>query len=90
MRGPARADRDGSYYKVWVDADSYRVLRRDRLNGDHALKHRYLFQEPYLSPAGTWLSRRIEIYNQDSRYVGALRLTPLEVNQGLAESLFGT
>lgn len=86
----ARADRNGSYYKLWVDAETFRVLRRDRLAGDGTLKHRYLFRQPFRTPAGAWLSRRIEIYNQDGKFVGALALTGFQVNQGLAESLFGT
>jgi outer membrane lipoprotein-sorting protein len=86
----ARADRSGSYYKVWLDAESFRVLRRDRLTGEGALKHRYLFRQPFQAAAGTWLSRRIEIFNQDGKFVGALALTGFQINQGLAESLFGT
>jgi outer membrane lipoprotein-sorting protein len=86
----AKGDPKGSHHRIWVDAENYRLLRRDRLAGDGKLKHRHLFRQPYRSPAGTWLSKRIEIYNQYNKFVGALELTDIEVNQGLAESLFRT
>jgi outer membrane lipoprotein-sorting protein len=86
----ANADPKGSYHVVWVDAENCRVLRRDRLDGDGALKHRHVFRNPFRSPAGTWLSRRVEVFNQFGKFVGAVEAKEIQVNQGLAESLFRT
>jgi hypothetical protein len=84
----ARADRDGSYHRVWIDEETYRLIRRDRLGNDDALRHRHVFRQPYRTTAGTWLSRRIDVYNQHGQFTGALLLNDIDVNHGLAESLF--
>jgi hypothetical protein len=83
-----RTDPTGGYHKVWVDAETFRVVRRDRLTGDGKLKYRQVFRDPFRSPAGTWLSRRIEIHNQFEKFVGALVLTEIRVNEGLDAGLF--
>jgi outer membrane lipoprotein-sorting protein len=91
LRLQARGDRPGSsFQKLWVDATTHRVVRRDRYTGDEKLKSRQVFREPFRTPAGTWLSRRIEVYSQYGKFAGALTLTDARVNQGLAESLFRT
>jgi outer membrane lipoprotein-sorting protein len=87
----AHGERQGSsFQKVWVDPQTHRVVRRDRFSGDGKLKTRQVFKDPYRSPAGTWLSKRIEVYNQNGKFVGALEVTDIRVNEGVAESLFRT
>jgi len=83
-----RHDLDGGFHKVWVDTATFRVLRRDRLTADGKLKYRQVFRQPVQTPAGTWLSRRIEIHNQHGRFVGALETSGLRINQGVAPELF--
>jgi outer membrane lipoprotein-sorting protein len=83
-----RGDLDGGYQQLWVDAETYRVVRRDRLSGDGQLRFRQVFREPIRSAVGTWLSRRIEIYNEHNRFVGSLQTISPRVNQGIAPNLF--
>jgi outer membrane lipoprotein-sorting protein len=89
LRLAARGDRPGSsFQKIWVDAESLRVLCRERFAGNGASKGREVFRDPVRLPGGTWISRRVEVSNQAGKFVGALELSGFEINQGLEDSLF--
>jgi outer membrane lipoprotein-sorting protein len=74
--------------RLWVDQKSFRVVQRDRYNRQGKLKHRCLFRQPLSTPVGVWLSRRAEFYNAEARFVGAVELRDVRVNQGIADSAF--
>jgi outer membrane lipoprotein-sorting protein len=85
----ARSSPQGSYHRVWVDEETLRVLQIEDRTAEGELKRRYVFRRPAQTPDGIWLARRIEVFNQYEKFVGALELTDVVVNQGLDKALFG-
>jgi outer membrane lipoprotein-sorting protein len=76
------------HHKLWLDRKTLRILRRERYNGEGALKVSYLFKQPELSGSGLWYSRRIELYSPTGHFVGALELQDVRINQGVTDELF--
>jgi outer membrane lipoprotein-sorting protein len=74
--------------RLWVDRKSFRLVQRDRYNRQGQLKARCLFRQPFETAVGVWLSRRAEFYNAEARFVGAVEIRDVRVNQGIAESTF--
>ena len=64
------------------------MLQVEDRTGDGRLKRRQVFRNPIKGPDGAWLPRRIEIYNQYDRFVGAVGLIEVSVNRGLSDHLF--
>jgi len=88
LRLVARSSPQGSYHLVWVDEDSLRVLQTEDRTGDGDLKRRRVFRKAERTPGGAWLARRIEIFNSREKFVGALELSDVVVNEGLQAKLF--
>jgi outer membrane lipoprotein-sorting protein len=84
----ARSSPGGSYHRVWVDTETFRVLQIEDRNGEGNLKRRQLFRNPIKTPSGVWLAQRIEIFNRYEKFVGALELTDIQVNHGVDDKLF--
>jgi outer membrane lipoprotein-sorting protein len=84
----ARSSPEGSYHRVWIDDETLRVLQIEDRTGDGILKRRLVFRRPVKTPGGVWLAHRIEIFNQENHFVGALELTDVAMNQGLDDHLF--
>jgi Outer membrane lipoprotein-sorting protein len=88
LRLVARSSPQGSYHLVWIDAQTFRVLQIEDRTGEGNLKRRQVFRKPIKTSAGVWLAQRIEIFNSDKKFVGALELTDILVNHGVDEKLF--
>lgn len=88
LRLTARSSPAGSYHLVWVDEDSRRVLQIEDRTGQDELKRRQVFRKPMRTPGGAWIAQRIELFNARERFVGALELSDVVVNEGLQAKLF--
>jgi outer membrane lipoprotein-sorting protein len=88
LRLTARSSPEGSYHLVWVDEDSHRVLQIEDHKASGEMKRRQVFRQPMRTPGGAWIARRIEIFNANDKFVGALELSDVTVNEGLQARLF--
>jgi len=72
---------------AWVDANTLKLLKVEKYEGNGKLKSRFLYSG-HTSVNGVWVPTRIEVFSPDGKLAGTTTYEGIKVNTNLADSIF--
>lgn len=78
---------DKSRHRIWVDADKRYIVKREWYNQDGDLKATFIYELPAQSDKA-WMPTKLTVINADGKIAGISRLTKVEINAGIPDSVF--
>ena len=71
----------------WVDADTLKLLKRQRFEKDGRLIATYVYSE-HKKVGGIWVPGHIDVFNRDQKLAGTTANESIKVNTGIPDSAF--
>lgn len=85
---PKSAEKDKRHDNVWIDANSLKLLKREKYRGSGEMRIRYVYSD-YATLAGKMPIATVStMYNPSSEKMGTVTYKNVKANVGLADSLF--
>lgn len=78
---------DTSRHRIWVDTEKKIVSKREWYDQEGRQLATFLYENPSKQD-GIWMPTQLTVRNNDNKVAGVTRYTSIQVNTGLADSLF--
>lgn len=78
---------DTSRHRVWIDKSKRYITKRVWFNQEGGQLATFIYENPK-SKDGVWFPTRCTVKNNDDKVAGVTEYTKMEINSGLADSLF--
>ncbi|MBR4748243.1 MAG: outer membrane lipoprotein-sorting protein [Abditibacteriota bacterium] len=85
---PIYGGNDKRHDNIWVDADTLKLVKRERYNGAGELRNLFEYKEYRELTPGYFMATKYMGYNGKKKYLGTTTYSNIKVNQKLADSLF--
>lgn len=72
----------------WVDAETLKLLKLEKYEGDGSMKSRYIYSKHSLVNGLIWVPGRVDVYNEDGKLAGTTVYENIRVNTGIPDSEF--
>jgi len=74
--------------KIWVEAKTFRLLKREKYRNEGDIKARYIFRDHKLIDGVVWVPTRTELHDRNGTLAAISTVRDIKVNTGVRDSEF--